>query len=125
GLVGYVNEEVSATEYLARVALHPFPTMRITHGDIITLGTFIAMGSDTWRATRIRDPTGNDPLSVLTLIGYIAFLLLLPSFMTMTFTFIVVASIIDVILDRVIGQAVARRDTAVGIAGFPIGRHDH
>jgi hypothetical protein len=114
----------AAVDPLARtdtfVALHLFniPTLSdvsldVTGGWLLVVLGLAGLAVESIRATRIRDNTSNDYLSVITLIVALILLIAVPQFSTMVFAVIFIAALIDVLQDRIIGQAVARRDWGV------------
>jgi hypothetical protein len=90
--------------------------LEVTGGWLIIILTFIALAIESIRATRIRDNTSNDYLSVLTLIVTLILLIAVEQFGNMVFAAVFIAAVIDVLQDRIIGQAVARRDWGVQVA---------
>jgi hypothetical protein len=88
----------------------------VTGGWLLVVLAFVALAIENIRATRIRANTGNDYLSVLTLIVGLVLLIAVPQFGTMVFLSIFIAGVIDVLQDRIIGQEVARRDWGVQMA---------
>ncbi len=91
-------------------------TIVVTGGFIFVILAFVALAVENIRATRIRDNTGNDYLSVLTLIVTLLLMIAVEQFATMAFAAVFIAALIDVLQDRIIGQAVARRDWGVQVA---------
>lgn len=88
----------------------------IDGGWLLVILAFIALAIESIRATRIRDNTGNDYISVLTLIVAVVLLIAVEQYANMVFATIFIATVIDVLQDRIIGQAVARRDWGVQVA---------
>jgi hypothetical protein len=88
----------------------------VTGGWLLVVLALAALAIESVRATRLRDNTGNDYMSVITLIVALILLIAVPQFSNMVFAVIFIACLIDVLQDRVIGQAVARRDWGVHMA---------
>lgn len=85
----------------------------VSGGWLLVVLAFVALAIESIRATRIRDNTLNDYLSVATLIIALILLIGVEAFGTMAFVALFIAALIDVLQDRIVGQAVARRDWAV------------
>lgn len=77
----------------------------------IALG-FVSIWVEVVRATRINDRGGNDIFSLLTTLAAILAFVGLPDFGTTAFLVVPLAGFGDLLLDRLVGQAVARRDFA-------------
>jgi hypothetical protein len=88
-------------------------SLMITGGWLLVVLALTALAIESIRATRIRDNTGNDYMSVATLIVTLVLLIAVEQFSEMVFAVIFIATLIDVLQDRIIGQAVARRDYGV------------
>ena len=88
-------------------------SLAVSGGWLMVVLALLALAIESIRATRIRDNTGNDYMSVATLIVALILLIAVPQFSNMVFAVIFIACLIDVLQDRVIGQAVARRDWGV------------
>ena len=88
-------------------------SLMITGGWLLVVLALTALAIESIRATRIRDNTGNDYMSVATLIVTLVLLIAVEQFSEMVFAVIFIAALIDVLQDRIIGQAVARRDYGV------------
>jgi hypothetical protein len=88
----------------------------VTGGWLIVILAFIALAVESVRATRVRETATNDYLSVLTLIVALILLIAVEQFGTTVFVTVFIAALIDVLQDRIIGQAVARRDWGVQVA---------
>lgn len=97
----------------------------VSGADFIVTGTtiFIVLGFfcawiEVVRATNIRDTAGNDTWSlIMTLISFVLFVGVAP-FGTTAFLIVAIVGFGDVLLDRFVGQAVARRDFGgIGIPG--------
>lgn len=83
----------------------------------IVLG-FLAQWVEAIRATRINRTGGNDLLSVLIAFGALLAFAGVGVFQTTAFLVVVIVGFGDIMLDRIIGQAVARRDFgAIGVTG--------
>lgn len=82
----------------------------------MTLGFFCSW-IEVVRATQIRNTARNDTWSlIMTLIAFVLFISVAP-FGTTAFLIVALVGFGDVLLDRIVGQAVARRDFG-GVAGF-------
>lgn len=115
------DDPVRGPDTFIALRLFDIPTLssqaiEVDGGWLIVLLALIALGIESIRATRIRDNTGNDYLSVATLIISLILLIAVPQFSNMAFGVVFIASLIDVLQDRIIGQAVARRDWGVHMA---------
>jgi len=94
-------------------------------GDTFVVLVLLSMALEAWRATRIHDRSGNDLMSLLAFAMAGVLLIVVPWYGTATFSFVVVAGAVDLMLDRVIGQAVARRDFGIGGAAGLYGHEHH
>lgn len=99
--------------YLFSIPTLSAASLVVTGGWLLVVLALLALAVESIRATRIRDNTGNDYMSVATLIVALILLIAVEQFSTMPFAVIFIAALIDVLQDRVIGQAVARRDWGV------------
>jgi hypothetical protein len=99
--------------YLFSIPTLSSASLIVTGGWLMVVLALLALAIESIRATRIRDNTGNDYMSVATLILALILLIAVPQFTTMAFAVIFIAGLIDVLQDRIIGQAVARRDWGV------------
>jgi hypothetical protein len=116
----FADQLISGGTFVERT-LFDIPTLSqtplvVTGGWIIVVLAFVALLIENIRSTRIRDNTANDYLSVLTLIVSLVLLIAVRQFSTMVFATVFLATLIDVLQDRIIGQAVARRDYGVQVA---------
>ncbi len=86
----------------------------VTFNTIFIVAAFVAVWIEVIRATSIRNRAGNDWLSLVA--TFVAILVFAGSepFGTMAFMVVPLAGFGDLLLDRLVGQAVARRDFAVG-----------
>lgn len=86
----------------------------VTFNTIFIVAAFVAVWIEVIRATSLRNRAGNDWLSlVATFIAILVFAGAEP-FGTMAFMVVPLAGFGDLLLDRLVGQAVARRDFAIG-----------
>ncbi len=93
-------------------------TLPITITTIFMALGFVSQWIEAIRATQIRRTGGNDLLSVLIAFAALLAFAGLPYFQTTAFLVVVIVGFGDVLLDRVIGQAVARRDFGpLGLGG--------
>ena len=89
-------------------------TFIVSFNAIFIVAAFVAVWIEVIRATSIRNRAGNDWMSlVATFIAILVFAGAEP-FGTMAFMVVPLAGFGDLLLDRLVGQAVARRDFAVG-----------
>jgi hypothetical protein len=102
--------------YLFSIPTLSAASLYIDGGWLVVVLALLALAIESIRATRIRDNTGNDYLSVATLILALILLIAVEQFATMAFAVVFIAALIDVLQDRIIGQAVARRDWGVQMA---------
>lgn len=88
-------------------------TLIVNFNVIFVTAAFVAVWVEVIRATSVRDRAGNDWLSlVATFVAILVFAGAAP-FGTMAFMVVPLAGFGDLLLDRLVGQAVARRDFAV------------
>lgn len=88
-------------------------TLIVSFNVIFVIAAFVAVWVEVIRATSIKDRAGNDWLSlVATFIAILVFVGATP-FGTMAFMVVPLAGFGDLLLDRLVGQAVARRDFAL------------
>lgn len=86
----------------------------VSFNAIFITAAFVAVWIEVIRATSIRNRAGNDWLSlVATFVAILVFVGAKP-FGTMAFMVVPLAGFGDLLLDRLVGQAVARRDFALG-----------
>ena len=71
---------------------------------------FVAVWIEVIRSTRLRDRGGNDLMSLLVTVAAIVIFIGVPGFGTTAFAVVPLAGFGDLLLDRLVGQAVARRD---------------
>jgi hypothetical protein len=89
-------------------------TFIVSFNAIFIVAAFVAVWIEVIRATSIRNRAGNDWMSlVATFVAILVFAGAAP-FGTMAFMVVPLAGFGDLLLDRLVGQAVARRDFAVG-----------
>ena len=86
----------------------------VNFNTIFIVAAFVAVWIEVIRATSLRNRAGNDWLSlVATFVAILVFAGAEP-FGTMAFMVVPLAGFGDLLLDRLVGQAVARRDFAIG-----------
>jgi len=86
----------------------------VSFNTIFIVAAFVAVWIEVIRATSLRNRAGNDWLSlVATFVAILVFAGAEP-FGTMAFMVVPLAGFGDLLLDRLVGQAVARRDFAIG-----------
>jgi hypothetical protein len=78
---------------------------------------FVMQWIEAYRATRIRATGGNDLFSIILTLAALLLFVGREEFQTTAFMVVVIVGVGDVILDRIIGQAVARRDFGGMIGG--------
>jgi hypothetical protein len=100
---------------LGEIQLVSAASLVVTGSWVFVALTFVALFVENIRATKIRGHTANDYLSIAALVAALVLLLVVPQFGTMTFVIIFIACLFDVAQDRIIGQAVARRDWGVQV----------
>lgn len=84
--------------------------IEITPVAILIIFAFVAQWLEAIRATRVRGTAKNDIWSLILAVGTLVLFVGVPPFQTFAFFTIVIVAFGDVLLDRIIGQAVARRD---------------
>lgn len=88
-------------------------TLIVSFNVIFVIAAFVAVWVEVIRATSVKDRAGNDWLSLVsTFIAILVFVGATP-FGTMAFLVVPLAGFGDLLLDRLVGQAVARRDFAL------------
>lgn len=88
-------------------------TLIVSFNVIFVVAAFVAVWVEVIRATSVKDRAGNDWLSLVsTFIAILVFVGATP-FGTMAFMVVPLAGFGDLLLDRLVGQAVARRDFAL------------
>lgn len=102
--------ESDFNEAFMQLPLFTGESLGITVTAIFIFFGFIAQWVEAFRATQVRRTGGNDFFSIL--LAFAALLLFVgaPAFHTTAFLVVVIVGFGDVLLDRLIGQAVARRD---------------
>lgn len=118
GAPAYVSDVSKLEIYLAseitRIPLLNGGAFTVSFNTIFIASAFVAVWIEVIRATNIRDRAGNDWLSlVATFVAILIFVGAEP-FGTLGFMVVPLAGFGDLLLDRLVGQAVARRDFAVG-----------
>lgn len=89
----------------------------ITLSIILTVLCLVAGWIEVIRATSVQSRGGNDVMSLVVTIVALVLFVGAPSFGTSAFLIVVVTGIGDLLLDRIVGQAVARRDFGGMIPG--------
>jgi len=85
----------------------------VSFNAIFIAAAFVAVWIEVVRATSIRNRAGNDWMSLVATFAAILIFAGAESFGTMAFMVVPLAGFGDLLLDRLVGQAVARRDFAV------------
>lgn len=112
GVVAPLHEqvEVALTEPLLSIPLIRGNEFAITWIVLFIIFGFLSAWVEVVRATNIRSTARNDTWSlIVTLIAFVLFAGV-PSFGTTAFLIVAIVGFGDVLLDRYVGQAVARRD---------------
>lgn len=105
--------EAYLAQTLFQVPLLNSGTFAISFNTIFIGAAFVAVWIEVIRATTLRDRANNDLLSLIaTFIAILVFVGAKP-FGTTAFMVVPLAGFGDLLLDRLVGQAVARRDFAV------------
>jgi len=113
-----VQNSAALEQFLAR-PLFDLPLLNsgvfaVNWNTIFVVAAFFSVWIEVIRATSLRNRAGNDWLSLVA--TFIAILVFAGSepFGTMAFMVVPLAGFGDLLLDRLVGQAVARRDFAIG-----------
>jgi hypothetical protein len=88
-------------------------TFLVSLNTMFVIAAFVAIWIEVMRATSVTTRAGNDGLSIAA--TFIAILVFVgaESFGTLAFMVVPLAGLGDLLLDRLVGQAVARRDFAI------------
>lgn len=106
-------ESVESTLNTPLTTVHLFvgeDGVQVTGTLIMIVLAFVAQWIEAIRATAVKATERNDTMSLVVAFAVLAIFLGVPGFQTTAFFAIVVVSFGDLLLDRIIGQAVARRD---------------
>jgi len=108
---------VSLEQYLA-LPLFTVPLLNngaflVSFNTIFVTAAFVAIWIEVMRATSVQTRAGNDGLSIVATFVSILVFVGAESFGTLAFMVVPLAGLGDLLLDRLVGQAVARRDFAV------------
>jgi len=111
------SNSVALERYLAE-PLFSIPLLNngifvVSFNAIFIAAAFIAIWIEVVRATSIRNRAGNDWMSLVATFAAILIFAGAESFGTMAFMVVPLAGFGDLLLDRLVGQAVARRDFAL------------
>lgn len=99
---------------LARLPLLGSGALPVSLTTLFVVAGFAAAWVEVIRATRLRDRGGNDGLSIVATIAAVLVFVGAAPFATVAFLVVPLAGLGDLLLDRLVGQAVARRDLAIG-----------
>ena len=106
--------ELYLASELTRIPLLNDGSFSVSFNALFIIGAFVSVWIEVIRATNIRNRAGNDWLSlVATFVAILIFVGATP-FGTLGFMVVPLAGFGDLLLDRLVGQAVARRDFALG-----------
>ena len=89
----------------------------VTWSGIVVMLAFVAQWLEAIRATAVAGTSRNDVWSLILAVISVVLFVGVPQFQTFTFFVIVIVAFGDVLLDRIIGQAVAQRDFGGMIPG--------
>ena len=91
--------------------------VKITWEALIVIFAFVAQWLEAIRATAVAGTSRNDVWSLILAVVSVVLFVGVPQFQTFAFFVIVIVAFGDVLLDRIIGQAVAQRDFGGMIPG--------
>ncbi|MEL6279335.1 MAG: hypothetical protein AAF661_00995 [Pseudomonadota bacterium] len=101
------------SEQLFAITLFSGQAFAVTWTTIFIILGFLASWIEVMRATKARDFSGNDWMSLIVTVGALLLFVGVGWFGTTAFMIVPLVGIGDLLLDRYVGQAVARRDFGV------------